>query len=115
MSSPRVSDADGLDASERGALARLRAAHGGRASASSSRVVRVCDAIESAIEGAGARVTSTSVFAAAFGALERAIEAAETGGEDALEALEAVARRRRRRRRMRMIEWCERRWSARAR
>ena len=91
MSSPRVSDADGLDASERGALARLRAAHGGRASASSSRVVRVCDAIESAIEGAGARVTSTSVFAAAFGALERAIEAAETGGEDALEALEAVS------------------------
>ena len=36
-------------------------------------------------------MTSTSVFAAAFGALERAIEAAETGGEEALEALEAVS------------------------
>jgi len=95
MSSPYVSDddgdADGLDAGARSALTRLRAAHGRSASASSSRVVRVCDAVESAIEASGVPVTSTSVFAAAFGALERAIEAAETGGEEALEALEAVS------------------------
>ena len=77
--------------SRRGALERLRRAHGRSASASSARVVRACDAVERAIAEGDMRVNATSVFAAAFGALERASARAGTdGSEDALEALEAV-------------------------
>jgi ribosomal RNA-processing protein 12 len=69
----------------------LRRAHGRSASASSARVVRACDAVERAIAEGDMRVNATSVFAAAFGALERASARAGTdGSEDALEALEAV-------------------------
>jgi ribosomal RNA-processing protein 12 len=84
-------DARDARATPEGALERLRRAHGRSASASSARVVRACDAVERAIAEGDMRVNATSVFAAAFGALERASARAGTdGSEDALEALEAV-------------------------
>jgi len=86
-----TADARDARATPEGALERLRRAHGRSASASSARVVRACDAVERAIAEGDMRVNATSVFAAAFGALERASARAGTdGSEDALEALEAV-------------------------
>ena len=86
-----TADARDARATPEGALERLRRAHGRSASASSARVVRACDAVERAIAEGDMRVSATSVFAAAFGALERASARAGTdGSEDALEALEAV-------------------------
>lgn len=86
-----TADARDARATPEGALERLRRAHGRSASASSARVVRACDAVERALAEGDMRVNATSVFAAAFGALERASARAGTdGSEDALEALEAV-------------------------